>query len=186
MQKTDFRRSGPSKSNWSRPLADLIGQAIDPVLARQGFGQSSIILYWEDIVGTRIAGAAQPLKLQWPPRGKTANPDRRIEPATLVVRVESGFALELQHLAPVILERINAHLGWKCVNRLQLKQGPIVRAAKRREKPGDLSPAALAQAEQAVINIEEAPLRAALTRLGGRILSEQAQRTPQAGRLNET
>ena len=62
------------------------------------------------------------------PRGG-ADPDARPEPATLVVRVESAFALELQHLAPLLIERINAHYGWRCVGRLVLKQGPV-RAAQ--------------------------------------------------------
>jgi hypothetical protein len=168
MQKFDPRKS------WSQPLADLVGAAMDPVLARQGFGQSNIILYWDDIVGERIASASQPLKLQWPPRGKNTNPGRGIEPAGLVIRVESGFALELQHLAPVIIDRVNAHLGWKCVGRLLLKQGPIVRreTTKRRNLP--LSPAALAEAEKTVTQIGDIALREALTRLGARVLSDRA------------
>ncbi len=168
-----MQKFGPRKSSWSQPLADLVGAAMDPVLARQGFGQSNIILYWDDIVGERIASASQPLKLQWPPRGKNTNPGRGIEPAGLVIRVESGFALELQHLAPVIIDRVNAHLGWKCVGRLLLKQGPIVRreTAKRRNAP--ISPAALAEAEKTVTHIGDIALREALTRLGARVLSDK-------------
>jgi hypothetical protein len=164
----------PRKSSWSRPLADLVGGAMDPVLARQGFGQSNIILYWEDIVGERIASASQPLKLQWPPRGKNPNPGRVIEPASLVIKVESGFALELQHLAPVIIERVNAHLGWKCVGRLLLKQGPVLHreALKRRILP--ISPDAMAEAEKTVTNIGNPDLRNALARLGARVLSNKA------------
>jgi hypothetical protein len=163
----------PRKSSWSRPLADLVGAAMDPVLARQGFGQSNIILYWDDIVGTRIAAASQPLKLQWPPRGKNPNPSRGIEPAGLVIKVESGFALELQHLAPVIIDRVNAHLGWKCVGRLLLKQGPILRreTGKRRDLPID--PVARAEAEKTVTHISDIALREALTRLGARVLSHR-------------
>jgi hypothetical protein len=168
MQTFDPRKS------WSRPLADLVGAAMDPVLARQGFGQSNIILYWEDIVGERIAAASQPLKLQWPPRGKSPNPSRRIEPAGLVIRVESGFALELQHLAPVIIDRINAHLGWKCVGRLLLKQGPILRRETGKRRNLIIDPAAQAEAEKSVTNISDTPLREALTRLGARVLSDKA------------
>ncbi len=165
---------GSRKSSWSRPLADLVAGAMDPVLARQGFGQSNIILYWDDIVGERIASASQPLKLQWPPRGKNPNPGRAIEPASLVIRVESGFALELQHLAPVIIDRVNAHLGWKCVGRLVLKQGPIVHreTIKRHNLP--IRPADLAEAEKTVTNIGDSRLRAALTRLGARVLGNKA------------
>jgi hypothetical protein len=163
----------PRKSSWSQPLADLVGAAVDPVLARQGFGQSNIILYWDDIVGERIASASQPLKLQWPPRGKNPHPGQAIEPASLVIRVESGFALELQHMAPVIIDRVNAHLGWKCVGRLLLKQGPIVRieTTKRRNKPIDK--ASLAEAEKTVTEIGDNRLREALARLGARVLADR-------------
>jgi hypothetical protein len=36
---------------------------------------------------------------------------------TLTVRVEGAFALELQHLGPLVIERINRHYGWACVGR---------------------------------------------------------------------
>jgi len=162
------------KNSWSRPLADLIGAAVDPVLARQGFGQSSIILYWDEIVGARIASASQPLKLQWPPRGKNPNPSQGFEPANLVIRVESGFALELQHLAPVIIDRVNAHLGWKCVGRLSLKQGPVVHLDKSARHKPPIDAKALAEAEKSVTNIGDKGLREALTRLGARVLSNKA------------
>ena len=58
----------PRKEPWSRPLADLVGPIIDPVLAKRGFGQSDVILYWDEIVGERLAAMSQPLRLNWPPR----------------------------------------------------------------------------------------------------------------------
>ena len=48
------------KEPWSRPLADLVGPIIDPVLAKRGFGQSDVILYWDEIVGERFAALSQP------------------------------------------------------------------------------------------------------------------------------
>lgn len=168
-----MQKFSSGKSSWSRPLADLIAGTVDPVLARQGFGQSNIILYWDDIVGERIASGSQPLKLQWPPRGKNPDPSRNIEPASLVIRVESGFALELQHLAPVIIDRVNAHLGWKCVGRLQLKQGPIARLERATRQRRTIDAAFLAKAETTVTNIADDGLRKALARLGARVLAEK-------------
>src|ERR1700730_13371008 len=112
-----MRKRRPGKIPWSRPLADLVQTAIDPVVTRQGFGQSGLILFWDDIVGERLAAISQPVKLQWPPRGRDRAADNGMAPATLVIRVETGFALELQHLAPVLIERVNAHFGWRCVSR---------------------------------------------------------------------
>jgi hypothetical protein len=159
------RSSGP----WNRPLADLVGKAIDPVLAKQGFGHSDILLYWDEIVGERLASMSEPLSLRWPQRGRGGK-DRGFEPATLVVRVESGFALELQHLSALVIERINAHLGFACVGRLTLKQGPVTRDRAYHVACKPPSDAALAGARATVGNVTDEPLREALVRLGARVL----------------
>ncbi|MGO9674637.1 MAG: DUF721 domain-containing protein [Methylocella sp.] len=159
----------PRKEPWSRPLADLVGPIIDPVLAKRGFGQSDIILYWDEIVGERLAAMSQPLKLNWPPRRAGAD---SFAPAALVVRVETGFALELQHLAGAVIARVNAHLGWRCVDRLVLKQGPVEPRPPARRPPAPPDPAILQAAEAAVGQIDNEALRAALTRLGANVLSQ--------------
>lgn len=166
--------SRPARSgqrSWSRPLADLIGQAIDPVLARQGFSQSDILLYWDEIVGPRLAAVSEPLSLRWPPRGR-GGADRSFAPATLTVRVESGFALELQHLAALVTERINTHLGFACVGRIALKQGPVGRRTKAPPRRSPPSAEALQAAEDCVGDMDEEALRAALVRLGARIMTK--------------
>lgn len=165
-----MRKQHSNKGAWSRPLADLVGAAIDPVLARQGFGQSDLILYWDDIVGERLAAMSQPIKLQWPARDRHGAEAS----ATLVVRVETGFALELQHLSGAVIERVNAHLGWRCVSRLTLKQGPVERRAARpaRSLP---DPAAAKEAENLVTDIMDEGLRLALARLGAHALSRRSR-----------
>lgn len=169
---SNFRPARSGQQSWSRPLADLIGTAIDPVLARQGFSQSDILLYWDEIVGPRLAAASEPLSLRWPPRGRGGQ-DRGFAPATLTIRVESGFALELQHSVALVIERINTHLGFACVGKIALKQGPIGRRTKalpRRQPP---SAAALHAAESCVGGISEEPLRTALVRLGARVMTKE-------------
>jgi hypothetical protein len=169
---SNFRPARSSQQSWSRPLADLIGTAIDPVLARQGFSQSDILLYWDEIVGPRLAAASEPLSLRWPPRGRGGQ-DRGFAPATLTIRVESGFALELQHSVALVIERINTHLGFACVGKIALKQGPVGRRTKalpRRQPP---SAAALRAAESYVGDISEEPLRTALVRLGARVMTKE-------------
>lgn len=168
---TSFAR--PKNKAWSRPLADLVGGIIDPVLARQGFGESGIILNWEEIVGTRIARGCEPVKLQWPPRGAKRSPDTPPEPALLVLRVEGAFAIELQHLAPIVIERVNAHLGWRCIAKLALRQGPLLRSQARGRKELAVDPKALALAAASAAPIADAALRDALTRLGARALAPQ-------------
>jgi hypothetical protein len=161
--KERMRKSLP----WSRPLADLVGAAIDPVLARQGFGESDILLYWEEIVGERLAAMSEPLCLRWPPRGKE---QRDLLLATLVVRVEGGYALELQHVSDLVIERVNAHLGFACVGKIAIKQGPLEHRAKRKTPRCPPSPEAVAAAEGAVAGIDDDALHNALRKLGARVL----------------
>ena len=163
-----------NKKSWSRPLADFVGKAIDPVLAKQGFSESDIILHWDDIVGERLAANSRPIKLQWPPRPPGRNPEAAQQTATLVVRVEGGFALELQHMADQVLARLNTHLGWRCVGRLTFKQGPIDRLGTDADRRAVLTPEALAAAGVHVVGVEDDALRTALTRLGAHVIKSPA------------
>ena len=114
---------------------------LGPSLARQGFATSDVIVAWPEIVGERLAAFTQPLKIEWKRKSPDADPEARPEPAVLVVRVESAFALEMQHLAPVVIERVNTHYGWRCIGRLVLKQGPVRRPEKKRPPAPRLSEA---------------------------------------------
>jgi hypothetical protein len=94
------------------------------------------------------------------------------EPATLILRVEGAFALEFQHMAPLLVERINARLGWRCVGRIVLKQGPVGGKSPKKVKssPGA---GAVARASETTGGIEDEALRDALTRLGAHVFTPQ-------------
>jgi hypothetical protein len=157
------------------PLADFVRAAVDPALAKQGFGESSLILHWDDIVGERVAACSEPIKLQWPPRPAKRPPDAVVEPATLVLRVSGAMALEIQHMGPILIERVNSHLGWRAVGKLAIRQGPLCKANRpARIAPPD--PRALAEAEKATEGVEDEDLRNALARLGARALRGPARR----------
>jgi hypothetical protein len=161
------------KASFPQSLAELVGAAVDPTLAKQGFGQSSLILHWADVVGARVAACCEPIKLQWPPRARERAPDAPIEPATLVLRVIGAMAIEIQHMAPQIVERVNAHLGWRAVGRLAIRQGPLERAAGPAQvAPPD--PEAVDQARRVTEGIEDPQLREALTLLGARAIRGRA------------
>lgn len=160
------------KGRIGRPLAEIVLRQLDPLVARQGFGEASLIMQWGDIVGARVAGLCAPERLQWPARARKPAPERPQEPATLILRVEPGFGLEVQHMAPAIVERVNAHLGWRCVARVTLRQQPLTaRPARRPPRRPPPDPAARAQAQSATDGIEDAALRAALVRLGEQALT---------------
>ncbi len=145
-----------------RPLADLLDACLAPALAAQGFADRSIVALWPEIVGERLATRSRPLKIDWPRR--RGAPGEPSEPATLVVRIESAFALDLQQLAPLVTERVNTHLGWRAIGRIVLKQGPVEAELPRKRPP--LDPARQAEIEASLTGISDPDLRAALARLG--------------------
>ncbi|MGJ0395300.1 MAG: DUF721 domain-containing protein [Methylocystis sp.] len=177
--------SAPSRAKGfrARSLADYVSRELDPLIAARGFGEASLLLCWREIVGARISRICAPDALRWPPRTKAKAsdpaPKRRDktprEPATLVLRVDPGFGLEAQHLAPIIIDRVNAHLGWRCVTRIALRQEALasapasLRPVSSRQLPADA--AARARAVKATEGVAEEGLRAALVRLGERALS---------------
>jgi hypothetical protein len=155
-----------------RPLAELVDQCLAPVLAKQGFAASDVIVAWPEIVGERLAAYCEPVKMQWP-RRVAHTYDAPQEPATLVVLVEGAFAIELQHLAPLIIERVNARYGWRCVSRLSLKQGPVGRNRVVKREPPAPDAADIAQSAERVGEVADAGLREALVRLGAGIMSRR-------------
>ncbi|WP_210497245.1 DUF721 domain-containing protein [Microvirga antarctica] len=161
----------------AKPLADFLDLCLGPSLARQGFATSDIIVAWPEIVGERLAAFTQPLKIEWKRKGPHADPDAKADPATLVVRTESAFALEMQHLAPIVIERVNTHYGWRCIGRLILKQGPVQRTEKIKRRPPSLSDDDRARIAAATRPIAEDGLRSALDRLGVAIVGDAPPRT---------
>ena len=148
----------------AKPLSVLLGDVFSDVYARQGFAARELVMRWADIAGPEIAVHAEPLKIQWP-RPVEGQPQ---EPATLVLRVEGPMALEIQHSADVILQRVNRFFGWSAVGRLALRQAPLSR--RNRPKPSRKpDPDAVARVEETLTAVEDGDLRAALARLGAAI-----------------
>jgi hypothetical protein len=92
-----------------------------------------------------------------------------------VLRVESAFALEAQHSASVIAARVNAHLGWRCVDKIAFRQGPLPPLADKRRRAPVPSGAAEAAARAAAAAIEDDGLRDAVARLGAQAIDRSAR-----------
>lgn len=156
----------------AKPLADLIDDCLAPALAAQGFAGRAIVSLWPEIVGERLAGRSRPLKIDWPRRRPA--PGEASDPATLVVRVESAFSLEMQQLGPIVLERVNTHLGWRAVGKLVLKQGPV-EAPPVRKAPEPPDPRIVEEVARQVAGVADPDLRAALDRLGQSVAQKAAR-----------
>jgi hypothetical protein len=159
----------------AKPLAEFTSGLISEALAARGLGESSLIADWPAIVGETFARHARPIELQWPPWAAKRDPETPARPATLVLRVEGAFALEAQHSAPVIVERVNAHLGWRCVGKIAFRQGPLPPLKERRRAARAPSDSAQAAARAAAVSIENEELREAVARLGARAIDRSAR-----------
>jgi hypothetical protein len=148
-----------------------VDPCLAPVIAKQGFGAADIIMNWGEIVGVRLSRVCEPIRLQWPARKRSEAAAPRS--ATLVVRVEGAFALELQHLAPIVIERVNARLGWRCIEKLAFRQGPMLRPAVAARASRAPTTKTLTQAASMVGEIESEALRDALVRLGAHVLDSK-------------
>ena len=152
------------------PLGALIGKIVEPVAASKGMAVTSLLTQWPDIVGGRLAKICRPVELKWPTvvakRMQTAVPPQ----STLILRVDGAFAIEAQHAAANIVDRINAHLGWACVAKVAFRQGPLDASKTANARPPAPGAAATAAAANRTSEIGEPGLREALTRLGARVI----------------
>lgn len=163
----------------AKPLGEFTNALIAEALAARGLGEASLIADWRAIVGANLARHARPIELKWPPRAAKRDPDAPAVPATLVLRVESAFALEAQHSAAVIVDRVNAHLGWRCVDKIAFRQGPLPSLHEKRRQTPAPSEAAEAAAHAAAARIQDDGLRDAVARLGARAI-DRADRLREA------
>jgi hypothetical protein len=124
-----------------------------PILARPGGILARLKAEWMAAVGAELAAVAWPESL-----GRDG---------ALKLRVAPGFALDLQHRAPLAIERINLYLGRAAVSRLVLVQGPLPLAATPRRMPAAaLSTAQAAALDARLAAVADPGLRAALAGLG--------------------
>ena len=159
-----------SRKTQATALGAHLREAVSAALAARGLSEASLIAHWPEIVGADVARFARFERLNWPPRGAKTSPDAERPSATLILRIDGAFALEAQHLAKLVMERINAHLGWRCVAKVAFRQGPLP-AIETRPRLRPPSPEARARA-QALVDVEEGDLREALVRLGARVIDQ--------------
>jgi len=152
----------PSRA-FAKPLRDLLGKVVGESFTRQGFASAELVTRWPEIVGAEIAAHSEPVKIQWP---RAVDASER-PPGTLVLRVEGPGAVEIQHLANVVCERVNRFVGWRAVERIALRQAPLRRASRQSAVPAD--PAAAARIAATMPEIADEDLRQALARLGAAV-----------------
>ena len=123
----------PQRAFRARAVSDMLPEVGRAAFRRFGFVQSSVVSRWREIVGERYAGVSSPESIRFPP-GKRAE-------GVLTLVVEGAHAPMMQHVAPVIMERVNRFFGYNAVERIVFRQGVVQLAkAKARPAPPSLRP----------------------------------------------
>lgn len=138
-----------------RRAGDLVGAVGGVAFKRFGFVQAAVVERWVEIVGERYAKHSVPEAIRFP-AGKKSN-------GTLHVVVEGAHAPLMQHMAPMIVERVNRFFGYPAVGRLAWRQGRVADANRvKRPTPVAEVPEPLGEGLR---NIADPELRACLEAL---------------------
>jgi hypothetical protein len=151
------------RGNGLRAVAASVAHVAGPALKKRGLAQGRLLTDWPEIVGAKLAACSRPEKLV-PAKGADGG-------GTLEIRVSGPWAVEIQHLAPVLIERINRYFGYAAVGRLRLVHAPLPGvAAAPAPAPGPRDAAAEAALDATLAGIDDPALREALAGLGRALL----------------
>ena len=159
MSKRKLDKDEAPRSCRPRSAGELVGAAGDQSFRRFGFVQGSIVSRWSEIVGVRYAKVSSPESIRFP-MGKKAG-------GVLTLLVDGAHAPLIQHLTPMIMERVNRFFGYAAVNRIVFKQGKPPAAPPKLARP-QLRPVPKELGE-GLREIADPELRACLESLAARI-----------------
>lgn len=149
-----------------KAIGSMIPGLTRRALGKHGFAHTSVITDWEKIVGQGLADQSQPVRLVFP-KGQRMG-------GTLYVRVTGPLATEMQHMEPVVLDRINGHFGYGAVSRIKLIQAPIrkdeVKLPPRHRNLPPASKTDLKALDEELGDVEDPEFREILRRLGESVL----------------
>ena len=147
------------RSGRPRAAGELVGEIGGVAFRRFGFVQSAIVSRWPELVGERYAKVSSPESIRFPTGKKSGG--------VLTLLVEGAHSPLLQHLSPLIIERVNRFFGYEAVNRVVFRQGKPLPREPEPARP-QLRPVPKELGE-GLRQIADPELRACLESLAGRI-----------------
>ena len=155
------KQSGGERSCRARSAGELVHDIGGMSFKRFGFVQSAIVSRWAEIVGQRYAKVTSPESIRFPTGRKSGG--------ALTLLVDGAHAPLIQHLAPLIVERVNRFFGYEAIDRIVYRQGRPPREPERPKRPELRGvPRELGQGLREIADPE---LRACLESLAARIAS---------------
>ena len=161
MAKTRRPESGKDapRRGYARAAGELVGDIAGTTFKRFGFVQGAVVSRWAEIVGERYAKVSTPESIRFPAGRKSDG--------TLTLTVEGAHAPLMQHLAPLIIERVNRFFGYSAIGKVAFRQGRQAKAVAKVERPAAAAvPKALGDGLRQIADPE---LRACLESLAARL-----------------
>jgi hypothetical protein len=159
MSKRKLGNEESARSCRPRMAGELVGLVGDRSFRRFGFVQSSIVSRWPEIVGERYAKFSSPESIRFPSGRKSGG--------VLTLLVDGAHAPLIQHLTPMIVERVNRFFGYCAINRIVFRQGKPLAEPPRPRRP-DAGPVPQ-ELGAGLREIADPELRACLESLAARI-----------------
>ena len=157
--KSTIRR----RSGRSRTIADHLKPVTKRSFGKRGFADGDMIAAWPAVIGQELAKLTAPERISYP-TGKRSG-------GTLHLRIASGsIAVELQHMLPLLIERINGYFGYSAVAKVNLIQAPIATKSEKRIEQASLDDASRSELASLLANVDDPDIKASLETLGESIM----------------
>lgn len=156
--RPESKEDAPRRGH-ARACGDLVGDIAGTSFKRFGFIQGAVVSRWPEIVGDRYSKVSTPESIRFPAGKKSGG--------TLTLTVEGAHAPLIQHLGPLIIERVNRFLGYEAVTKLAFRQGRVLQA-----QPAPVRPVAAAVPQElgeGLRQIADPELRACLESLASKL-----------------
>jgi hypothetical protein len=160
--------AGAETRSGFRAIGVAVSKVAAPLVKKRGGGLlARIKADWGAIVGETWSQVTWPAAL-----GRDG---------ALKLRVLSVAALDLQHRAPLVIERVNLYFGRPVATRLMIVQGPLPLTPAPAAPPASpLAAGATDVLDKHLAGISDPDLRAALARLGRAVAAAEAEAAREA------
>jgi hypothetical protein len=162
----------------AKSVGEFVPALMKPAFEKYGFPAAAILTDWAAIAGTELAAFTAPERLKWP-RKASSDTDGGGQGATLILRVDGPRALEVEHLRPRLIERINASFGYRAVADIRVLQAPLLRRDAPKSRAILPQPASMA----VFADLKEDRVKEALARIAAGIEAARQKNAPASPRL---
>ena len=129
------------------PLAQLVPGVTRPAFRKRSPAGAELMADWPNVVGPRLAAATEP---------------RRLSRGQLTIACAGPMAMELQHVAAELIDRINTYAGSKIIDRLRFVQDQIAPPAHALPRQKTVEPEPVPGLPEGDLNTALAGLLAAM------------------------